>query len=358
MKSKILLLVLLIAFAIPVFSQEPDMTLIPYRKGDLWGYANADRKIVITPQYNDANIFSEGFASVKKGTRYGYINKEGKVVIPFNFFVAKPFHIGYFSKAEKIVTADDLNSGSQRAVLFAGASLRADGYEICINSKGETMPQCPAMSENNASDITKPAVKTIETNYNSIQKPELFDKIVDDYKMLGNEDAFYIALKGSSYGVFNNKYEAVIPFEYTKIQKINISGIIYLIVEKNGLKGVIFGNGSPYINPENSKIEYISGKAGKNYFIVTKNGKTALKDANYQDLVAAEYADIVYEKDGGFILVSAEKLKGFYFLNGLKVTPKYTDIKPVMGGTYLMVKTTAGKTGYVGQGGEEFFEEN
>ena len=45
---------------------------------------------------------------------------------------------------------------NQKVVLFAGASLRADGYEICINTKGETMPKCPAINESSAPDINKP----------------------------------------------------------------------------------------------------------------------------------------------------------------------------------------------------------
>ena len=57
MNSKNLILVLFLAFAIPVFAQEPDMSLIPYRKGNLWGYAAPDKSIVITPEYEEANIF-------------------------------------------------------------------------------------------------------------------------------------------------------------------------------------------------------------------------------------------------------------------------------------------------------------
>ena len=82
MNSKNLILVLFLAFAIPVFAQEPDMSLIPYRKGNLWGYAAPDKSIVITPEYEEANLFYEGFAVVKKGGKYGYINKDGKIVIP------------------------------------------------------------------------------------------------------------------------------------------------------------------------------------------------------------------------------------------------------------------------------------
>ena len=93
MNSKNLILALFLAFTVPVFAQNADMSLIPYRQGDLWGYASADKSIVIKPEYEDAHRFYEGFAAVKKGGKYGYINKEGKVVFLFNSQINAVKHI-------------------------------------------------------------------------------------------------------------------------------------------------------------------------------------------------------------------------------------------------------------------------
>ena len=123
MKTKNLLLVCLLFIAAPVFAQDADLSLVPYRKGKLWGYADAQKKIVIAPAYEEADFFSEGFAAVKKGGKYGYINKAGKLVIACKFTVAKPFRVGYLAKGAKIVTADDIDD-NQKSVLFAPASLR------------------------------------------------------------------------------------------------------------------------------------------------------------------------------------------------------------------------------------------
>ena len=38
--------------------------LIPYRKGDKWGFCTPDKKIVITPKYDGAGGFIEGLAWV------------------------------------------------------------------------------------------------------------------------------------------------------------------------------------------------------------------------------------------------------------------------------------------------------
>jgi len=45
--------------------------LIPYRKGDKWGFCTPDKKIVITPKYDDARRFIEGLAQAKLNGKRG-----------------------------------------------------------------------------------------------------------------------------------------------------------------------------------------------------------------------------------------------------------------------------------------------
>ena len=353
MTSKKLLLVLFLAFTLPVFAQEPDMSLIPFRQGNLWGYATSDKNIAIKPQFDDAEFFYEGFAVVKKGTKYGYINKAGKVVIPIKYFVAKPFRFGFFEKAG--AKAGDLND--QKTVLFAGASLLASGYEVCINTKGAVLPKCPAISDQSATDLNKPTTVTTISNYSTIQKSDLFDKITGDYKIIaGADETYYIATRNNNYGVFNNKFEVIVPFEYSAIEKINIGPMVYLKAEKAGMKGMLFGTGSPYLAVDNSRLDLVQAKNGKNYFIFTKDGKTGVRNTRYENVVEASYYDVKLAENGlGFILTGDNNLKGFYFLDGKIVEPQYTDVISTRGGQYVKVKTQAGKSGYVSNNLIEFF---
>lgn len=354
MNCKNFLPTLLIILATPVLAQNPDMSLIPYRQGDLWGYAGPDKKIIITPAYNEADLFYHGYASVKKGAKYGYINTAGKLVIPFKFYIAKPFRLGYLAKGAKIVTADDIDD-NQKTILFAPASLRTDGYEICIDTKGEAMKGCPAIPENSAPDINKPATITTEKNYSTVKQNDIFDKIVDSYKVTGMEDDYYIAVKGTNYGVFNNKFEVIVPFEYTMIKKQELSNTVFLEVEKDLLKGVLRGNGSVSVSVDNNSLLWVN--AGKNYLIVSKDGKTGVKDADNNEIIASNYTDVVYDMAGGFILTGNNGLKGFYFLNGYLLAPKYASIKPVRGGSYVRVDMQTGRSGFINNKGDEFFVE-
>lgn len=52
--------------------------LIPYRKGDKWGYCTADKKIIIDCLYDEVSIFSEGLAAVKINGKNGFINKKNE----------------------------------------------------------------------------------------------------------------------------------------------------------------------------------------------------------------------------------------------------------------------------------------
>lgn len=55
--------------------------LIPYRKGNLWGYADSTRKMVIEPVYDNVEFFVFGRAVVKKNGKYGVIDRHGSMVL-------------------------------------------------------------------------------------------------------------------------------------------------------------------------------------------------------------------------------------------------------------------------------------
>ena len=175
--------------------------------------------------------------------------------------------------------------------------------------------------------------------------------------MPGAEDSYYIATRGDKYGVFNKTFEVIVPFEYSKIEKIDLGVMPYIMVEKDGLKGIMFGNGSLYMAIENTRLDNVKATDGNNYLIFTKDGKTGIKNTRYQVVVEPLYSDIVYDANGGFVLTMNSNFKGFYFLNGNIVEAKYADVNAVKGGEYVMIETQTGKKGYLNNNMVEFFEE-
>ncbi|RYF90681.1 MAG: WG repeat-containing protein [Chitinophagaceae bacterium] len=348
MKKTMLFLCFAVASIMQSFAQQIDYSLIPYRQGDKWGYATPDNKVVIAPKYAEAGWFSEGYAAVKVGSKYGYINKAGALVIPAKFTVAKSFRRGFMPNAGKV---------GGDSVLFAGASVRADGYEICINSKGATMPKCPAIPENSVAENRIPVQTVVREKIYSLPNNDgLFDKIVDDYKMTNSDETYYVAVKNNRYGVFNSKFETLVPFEYDSIRLVRTNNP-YLEVSKGGMFGIINGVGQMRIQPENTKVFSVQASDGKDYVIVQRGGKTYIKDPENNDIVTQGYSDIIYDGKSGFILTGEDNRRGYYYTDRRTIAPKYTDVQVVNGTNYLLVKTFNGKLGYVSADGNEYFVE-
>lgn len=58
----------------------PDLPdLIPYRKGDLWGFCDRDKNIVIECKYDSASPFKEGLARIGLNG-YGFIDEKGNLI--------------------------------------------------------------------------------------------------------------------------------------------------------------------------------------------------------------------------------------------------------------------------------------
>lgn len=343
-----ILFITLLFMSINVFAQT-DMSLVPYRSGDKWGYASPDKKIVIQPKYNEASWFAYGFAAVKVGNKYGYINKAGTLVIPARFTVAKPFKKGYLPK---------LNKEGGDSVLFAGASLSSTGYENCIDSKGRVMAKCPAINENSVAEENQPVATIVKQKTYSLQNNGgLFDKIIDDYQIPGSEDRYYIAEKHDSFGVFNARFDTIVPFEYSAIKKIKSGQNEYLQVAKSNMSGVLSLTGQTLINANNSSLTIVNANNHTDYAIVKHEGSAYLKDLKNNNILPNGYTDIVYDSNGGFVLFDKDNLEGFYFLNGKMIAPKYSEIHLLPDGEYLLVKNAMGKSCYVNQNGDEFFVE-
>ena len=83
-------------------NEQKTLVLIPYRKGNKWGYCDRDKKIVIKPVYDDANPFSEDLAAVKINGKWGCIDKKGKMIIQTVYDDIRPFYDGLAA-----VTVDD-----------------------------------------------------------------------------------------------------------------------------------------------------------------------------------------------------------------------------------------------------------
>jgi len=79
--SLLIAVVLFSSFSCGDNTNQTTATLIPYRRGDKWGFCDSNKKIVIEPIYDHVEPFSDGLAVILSGKKQGYIDKKGLWVI-------------------------------------------------------------------------------------------------------------------------------------------------------------------------------------------------------------------------------------------------------------------------------------
>ncbi len=73
---------------------DDSISLHRFEKKGKWGFKNSTGAIIIAPQFELANDFNDGFASVRKGMKWGYITMNGKFIIEPQFDWAENFNNG------------------------------------------------------------------------------------------------------------------------------------------------------------------------------------------------------------------------------------------------------------------------
>lgn len=71
------------------FPEEAKGTLA-FRTGEKWGFVTSYGQVLISPFFEDAKSFSQGYAAVKLNGKWGYIDTTGKLIIPCVFQDAGP----------------------------------------------------------------------------------------------------------------------------------------------------------------------------------------------------------------------------------------------------------------------------
>ena len=155
------------------------------------GYIDTEGNFAIEPQYDSANLFSEGLAAVKKdkGGKVGYIDRSGQMVIDYTFDEASDFSEGL-------------------------AFVTVNGMKFFIDSQGKLKLR------------------------------------IADYEKVGNfHDGRALVKKNGKWGAIDCEGNVVIPFEYSDFQSGAYSGFQEgsLAVKKGDRWGVIDVDGNEII---------------------------------------------------------------------------------------------------------------
>lgn len=111
-------------------SEEPNnQQLVRIRWNGKTGYATRTGKIVITPKYEEARDFSEGFAAVGEFQRWGFINTKGELVVQKKYREVRDFHNGLAAVEEPVLWSGKWSYiGSNGQTAITGQFKRAESF--------------------------------------------------------------------------------------------------------------------------------------------------------------------------------------------------------------------------------------
>jgi hypothetical protein len=347
--------------------------LIPYRKGDKWGYCDINKKIIIPVKYDFAKLFQNNFAVVGLKGKAAVIDCSGKKIIPFIYDEIEIFSDG-FIKVRSIDKYGIFNNYGIEITQIIYDEIKTFEHNCfwngltAVNYKGKW-----GIIDNSGHKIIDHIYDDIEIDE---EVPELIKvnigaKLQFDPKAKGN------LLSGGKWGIINKIGEVVAPFKYDFIGYFCNGFVPFKINDKMGIidtKGIevlrakyFFAWSYPdgiriglndnfgYIDKEwkeiisdkYSIIDYLSEDYDvallddKGFSVIKKSGEI---------VIPFEY-DVIDSFDEGMLRVERNNKKGYLDLTNKEIIPiKYDDIGPFKDG--LAPVNLNDSYGYVNRSGE------
>lgn len=268
--------------------------LYPVEKDSAWGYINRKGKVIIKPQYWDAEFFYERLACVGNDQeKYGFINKKGDTIIAFKFDES----FGSFSNELADVTIND-----------------SCGY---IDKNGKVI--IPLMYETCYPFLSDLAVVwTFEGELVLIDKEgQTFEYIEEDYrnKRLWSLNTYPGGFKTENgRGRLNSNGDTIVPPNY--LSTGNLSNRMYIVQAKNKKWGAYDSKGNLAIKPQFDKLWHFNeGVANfclnEKWGFVDKKGKIVIESK-------FEYAS---QFNNGLAYVELDRKAGFIDKKGKVIIP-------------------------------------
>lgn len=185
-----------------------DGELIPYRKGNKWGYCTPDKKIVIDCVYDEALLFTNGLAGVKRNEKWGFIDFKGNIKINLEYDDVEPFNEGLAAvfKNDEDWSFIDLN-GKLIYSNFSYLNNFSDGLAAI-------------KKDDKYGFIDKSGVIIIpiiyDCNWSSMIRS--WDYESDFYKF---SEGFVCLRKNNKYGFFDRTGKMIVPFIYDEAQNFS-----------------------------------------------------------------------------------------------------------------------------------------
>jgi hypothetical protein len=187
--------------------------MVKYSSGGKYGYLDLTGKLVIPCEYSNTKGFSGGLVKLEKNySKWGILDRTGKVIVPFEYekigvwgdglaSVKKNGKWGFFNKAGElqIAPAYDFAWGFEQGVCLVGKGKK---YAL-INTKNEQLTDF-------IFDGYQPIVDVYKNEFSNTGFSETNERLV-------MEEGLMIVSKDKLWGMIDTKGQAVLPYEYTRV---------------------------------------------------------------------------------------------------------------------------------------------
>jgi WG containing repeat len=364
-------------FVVCANSLSAQTDLIPFRKGNLWGFSKPDKTIVIPCQYDEVHFFANHKALVRKGLKYGLINDAGKEIVPCQYYNPIEFHEGLAKVAKSNCTISGKLKTIDSLALKKGITQKTETH-LCdygfVNEDGEIVIPCIYPY---ASDFQEGhALVTVSGGHYEWSPVDAYARQYLEYigkrgfiNKKGIPIGPFDATTGMSYQLFKNgvaifKKEdkwsmidtqgtVIVPFKYNNLNTYD--GKIYIVWLDNK-QGVITKSGQEIVPPIYDAI-YPMGST----MMVVKNQKCGLLDSLGKILLPCIYnGTFAFNKGLSAIMAQTTKY-GFVNTKGEIVLPfRYDKAEPFqegrarvqLGQNHVQIDTLGH---YVGEPNQHYF---
>lgn len=316
---KQIFIILLLLTQISGFAQEKK--LIPFRKGEKWGFSNKQKELVIKPIYQQVTPFKDGFSTVHIDGKSAIINQSGKYVISPDSNAIMPIESNLF-----IIARRDKSKTIMGLMNEKGNFIIPQKYKS-IRPKNNCLELENQSRKIGVSKITGEIIIPVEYDHIRFLNDELF-----------------VVSKENQQALFDLNGVQLTGFEYMVIGEF-----------RHGLSKVRKGDYFGYINQKGkllTEIKYEMNYAFSEGFAVVKiNNKYGLIDTLGNVKIQTKY-DLLNDIHLGIASFKKENKWGLVNSKGEELTQaKYQEIKRVYKG--VIAAKLYGKWGIVSPLGEE-----
>lgn len=379
-----------------------EIILIPYRKGDKWGFCTPDKKNVLECKFDHVNFFEGHLAEVSINKEYyfidrngKYISKESKIEESFNFENDYDEVYAWLPNGKKKCKNYEISNGIvavKKNNKFGFVNLRNEiiiPFDYDWDSFFEllNLNLFPIFKDGIVFLKKKDKWGALDTN-GKIVIPFIYDSygfhdLIDFSPEEGFVDNFVNVKFNGKWGIIDRNGKTIIPFEYDMcyhfyknlavVKSNNKYGVIdssnnliipfiydkisnfegrCAVIKTNNKYGLIDFNGNIILDKVYEYIEIF-----KSFIIVTDSEKKGIFDMYGNEMISLIYQDVSIFNNECFFVKNHDKWGCVDINNELIIDFKYDEIDKFLYNNYAKVWNGKKLLGYIDNKGTEYWED-